>query len=559
MASFEGRIDPLSTFKSGDEPARLAAERVDWTCAIDNGAGTFGTGILINHDLVLTNYHVIRNLLAEPTRYTNASCRFDYKRDSYTNEVSQGRRVGFSENWSVIWSRYSDKDEEGAASGFESDRLDYAIIRLSESVGHQPVGVSSRENGMPARRWLTLPVDPDVPKPGSNIVIWQHPINQVNGSTALEVMPQQHSTGVVLAVLDGDLRLRHAATTFSGSSGAGCFNVNYDFVALHHASDPNVDQNSIGKWNQAIPISAIVRHLKANGFGQLVGAAPPPPSSPPRYAGIDRGQQFADVIERRVRAAAILMDRDAVEDRISWSRDKQNPNRGIVHVFACRHIDSHRNFIERLVRLSLVSRNEALEKRQRRMAAFLGAKSNSADNEEPWLRENLTWQPADVPADLALAMMTRDLTAIARSKRHVVVEAAVPIQNIKLSRERKLVPALAQLCAKLGNADRLQVFVVYYDRNATVGADKTIALRNELGTLWSPKNRPNGGGICLNFEDIGSIDMESWCRALQTTWQMEEGQLRGDMEIALGDDRLPMLDAEKRLAPILRRYLAGLT
>ncbi|MGO8368327.1 serine protease [Rhizobium ruizarguesonis] len=549
--AFEGRVDPWSTLRPGSEPALRAAEKEAWTCAIDSGVGTVGTGVLINQDLVLTNYHVIKDLLAKPADSAKASCRFDFTIDAETGEVRQGRRINFAVEWVVIWSCYSEKDEVGADTGFEPDRLDYAIIRLSESVGLQPGGLSPHGVEMPMRRWQTLPLDPYVPKPGSNITIWQHPVDRGN----LAVMPQQCSSRTVLRLLDFDLRLRHDATTYPGSSGAGCFDVDYNFVALHHASDPAVDCDSIGRWNQAIPVSAIVRHLKTNGQAHLIGVTPPPPAAAHRHVVIERDQQLSDVVEKRIRAATMLMDRDAIEDRVCISRDKQDPNRGIVHVLACRHVDSHRNFMVRLAHLSLALDKAGIGKRRDRFAALLAG--GPTEDATSWLRESLSWQPPDVSVDYALSVLKRDITAAIKLKRRVILEAEVEIGSVNLNRERKLLPKLAQLCASIASADRLQVFVIYYDRGATMGADRTATSRAEIGKFWSPERRPPGGGICANLLDINSTDLSSWCLSVQTGWQMMDLRMVEEVETTLGVERLPMLDAEKRLAPVLRRYVSG--
>ena len=554
MGALEVSVNPSSRFRSSNELSRRAEERARWTCAIENGAGGFGTGILINHDLVLTNYHVIAGLLADPKRYAKASCRFDFVEDPETGELSKGRGVALAENWECPWSPFSDKDDLGADTGFEPDRLDYAIIRLAESVGKQPAGAPG--SGGPARGWLPLPSDPRVPAPGAIISIWQHPVEPASLLTAPTAMPLRWSEGNVLSVLDGDLRLRHDVQTLKGSSGAACFDGNLNLVALHHSGDPRADRNFVGKWNQAVPIAAIIRHLKANGHGELIGVVPPPSAVVPFQKPVARDQQVSDVIEKRVRAATLLMDRDAAEDSISWARDKQNANRGLVHVLACRHVDSHRNFLERVMRLSLASQNEALDARRRKLEAFLGITSSTTAG-EPWIRETLSWRPADETAESALDRLRRDLTQFARSKRRVMVDVAVDIASANLNREKKLVPAVAQFCAGIATADRLQIFVVYYDRLATEGNDKTKERRKALARLWTPDVRPPGCGVCLNLEDIDSIELESWCRSVQKIWQGEEGQLIAEIEPLFGNGKLPMLDAEQRVAPLLRRNIAG--
>ena len=59
----------------------------------------------------------------------------------------------------------------------------------------------------------------------------------------------------------------------------------------------------------------------------------------------------AEAVERRLRVAKMLMDRDDPENLINWCRDEKNP--GLVHLIACRHVDSHKNFLQRLEKLSM--------------------------------------------------------------------------------------------------------------------------------------------------------------------------------------------------------------
>lgn len=552
MGSLEGRVDPLSIFRPGDEPRRRAADRANWTCSIENGVGLYGTGVLIGPDLVLTNYHVIKGLLAEPERAGGARCRFDYNEDLESGSVSPGRWVNFAKDWAVVWTPYSARDEVGADSGFEPDHLDYAIIRLAAPIGTEPADGTSR-----ARGWQTLPPDPVVPQKDTRIDIWQHPVLRRAALAPLEVQPLQWTRGKVLGLLDIDLRLRHDAQTLKGSSGAACFDDDYNFVALHHAGDPEVGETGFGKWNQAIPMAAIVRHLRSIGQAGLVGASPPPEILAPVPAKpAEREQQLAgDMAERRIRAATLLMDRDGPERDILFSRRTQDPNRAIVHVLACRFADSHRNFLKRVAEWTLMQRQENLDAFRTRLAAFLGAAGSREAG--AWQRESRTWPTGDVSAATALEMMRDDIERFAKSGSRVMVEWVAPIDQVKLEREKRLVPALAKFCAGLADADTLQIFVVYYDPAAKSAPDRSKALRAALGGLWSLRDRPRGGGICLSLDEVGSVELESWSRALETVWRTPDGALVDDVESVFAARRMPMLDAEKRLVPVMRRRVAG--
>lgn len=555
MGALEVGVNPLSQFRPGDDLARRADERASWTCAISIGDQGSGTGLLVGRDLVLTNYHVIEPLLRAPQLARVASCRFDFVEDPETGAELPGIRVPFAERWEGPSRPYSDLDLTGAETGFEPDKLDFALIRLAEPIGEAPVARGSYQRS--SRGWLPLPSDPPLPRVGSPLFIWQHPaVPESLRTQKLVVMPMKCAPGAVLSILDAGLRLRHDVKTLHGSSGAACFDANFDLVALHHAGDPKLDADRLGKWNQAVPLQAIVAYLKRD-HGELIGVLPPAPARlAPAAAPTDRTTQQNDIVEKRIRAATILMDRDSDEDGVAWARDKQNGPPGIVHVLACRHIDSHRNFLERLVRLSLAAQDEGIELRQQREQAFLRGAADAVSG-EAWQRLSLTWPPAGETADRALQLMRRDLEGIARSPSRTAVDIAVDVASANLNREKQLVPALARFCAGIAGADRMQIFIVYYDRQATPDNDRTRERRKALVRLWTPENRPPGGGVCLHLGDIDSFDLGGWCRAVQGLWQGDEGSLIDEVETVFSSGKLPMLDAERGIAPILRRNMTG--
>lgn len=552
MAGLEVSVDPLAFLRSPGEHIDRLCERIDWTCAIDTGVGSMGTGILVGPDLVLTNFHVMEALLRRPEQYAKARCRFDFRGDAWFGDPAGTLSVGFAADWDInARSRYSDKDLAGADAGFDDDHLDYAIIRLVERIGEQPV-TNPLRSAKRLRGWLTIPDDGGVPVEGTDIWIWQHPSEEEQR----KAMPIQESKGRVLKLLDGDLRLRHSATTRAGSSGAACFDNDFRFIALHHAGDPKLDRNNWGKWNQAIPVTAIVRHLRRTGHGALVGVVPPRQTTAmPRAAPVQRqvAQVSAKRNEKRQRAAMILMDREDPAGLIQLSQAEDNP--GLVHAFACRHVDNHRNFLERLVRLPPAGA-QGLDTRRRLEAVLLGKDEAAAPG---WALEHLTWPGRSLSTRVALGLVQQQLRTLLQARRPTIVEAAVAIDGCDVARERELVLALARHCADPASgagADRLQVIVVYCDNAPRGSPDRFAARRAELGALWSFDARPPGCGACLAFDDVGSADLTGWCGALQTIWKIDQDRLFRDVDGVLPDGRrLPMLEAEDILAPVVRGYV----
>lgn len=556
MGALEVGVNPLSQLLPADELARRVEERTSWTCAVSIGDKGGGTGLLVSRNVVLTNYHVILPLLRNPQLARVSSCRFDFVEDPETGDTLEGVRVPFAERWEGPSRPFSPADETGADTGFKPDELDFALIYLAEPIGEAPVARGSYRRS--SRGWLPLPSEPPLPRVGAPLFIWQHPaVPESLMTSKLVVMPQKSAQGAVLSVLEAGLRLRHDVTTFHGSSGAACFDANFELVALHHAGDPKLDASKLGKWNQAVPMQAIVAYLKREQHQDLIGVLPPAPVRVlPTALPNERTTQQADMIEKRVRAATILMDRDSDEDGIAWARDKQNGPPGIVHVLACRHIDSHRNFLERLVRLSLAAQDEGIEARQTREQAFLSAATGVVSG-EAWQRVSLTWPPAREKPERALQLMRRDLESIAKSPSRTAIDIAIDVAGANLNREKQLVPALAQFCATIASAERLQVFIVYYDRQATPESDATFERRKQLVRMWTPDNRPPGGGVCLHLENINSFDLNGWCRTVLGLWQGDEQSFFEEVETVFSNGKLPMLEAERGVTPILRRNLTG--
>lgn len=278
LAADRGRlqtiVDQRSRFQSVTEFLERFGELVTWTCAIEHAAQCSGTGSLIGPDLVLTNYHVVERLVAAPEQAPAARCRFDFKALRNGTALAPGRPVALAADWDVASSPYSRKDVEGARTGFGADELDYAVIRLAEPVGDEPLGDPAKAvPGERKRRWLSAPAAPALPVAGEPLFVLQHPIDP-KLLPAIELQPMQLSIGDVQEVLDGGLRLRHDARTLPGSSGSACFDRDLSVVALHHAGDPHSSLAFQGNSNQAIPLREIVRHLQATGHGDIVARAP---------------------------------------------------------------------------------------------------------------------------------------------------------------------------------------------------------------------------------------------------------------------------------------------
>ena len=261
----ETMIRPGETFQDFDMwIARLqeAGPRVCTISVATSGGTMRGTGFLIASDLVLTNYHVLEPvILGEQGRATPAdsalreglsarasdvSFIFDYKEVPGGAQLTPGRhatlRQGALSEWLVDESPYSPLDLQTSPGSVPSvDELDYAVVRLADAPGDDPV------NGQ-RRGYVPVPAAPEV-TPDSALFIIQHPQGQ----------PLKLAFHVVREIKP--TRITYGTNTREGSSGSPCFDYRWDLVALHHSGDPAYKTTN----NQGIPIAAIRRRLTQQG------------------------------------------------------------------------------------------------------------------------------------------------------------------------------------------------------------------------------------------------------------------------------------------------------
>lgn len=221
----------------------------------------FGTGFLVGADLVLTNHHVVAPLLSDgraagtPPRF-----RFDYKALGDGTTVAPGIEVTAAADWLVDASPHSPIDTQPLPKNGvpEPGELDYALIRLARPAGDEPIEIGpGTEPGAPARGCIEVRREDWPFESGRTLYILQHP----------------RAAPLKLAMeLDADLlcnenrtRVRYATGTEPGSSGSPCFNERWELVAMHHAGDPAASDLFPPRYNEGIPISAIVALLESRG------------------------------------------------------------------------------------------------------------------------------------------------------------------------------------------------------------------------------------------------------------------------------------------------------
>jgi hypothetical protein len=140
--------------------------------------------------------------------------------------------------------------------------LDYALVRAEGEPGNEPAG-GAADPKAPPRGWIAMK-EVDQPAPESPLLILQHP-----DSAPLKLALDMN--GVIGANANGT-RMQYRVNTEGGSSGAPCFNTDWQLVALHHSGDPNFDADHKPAYNEGIPVRAILSLLAERGKrGELGG------------------------------------------------------------------------------------------------------------------------------------------------------------------------------------------------------------------------------------------------------------------------------------------------
>ena len=233
---------------------REGLTKMEWrVCRIDiNGSGA-GTGFLVGPDVVMTNHHVVADVIDGNIAPSKVKCRFDYK-VAQGDVISQGVLFDLATEWLIDQTPHSPVDlEQDPKSGEPNeDQLDFALIRLETSAGNQP---PSNASGGEPRKWIELNKSPVDFANQKVVAILQHP----------EALPLKLALGFdqEIKVNGAGNRIRYTVPTEGGSSGSPVFDSDWRLVALHHSGDPAVVDP---QYNEAIPVSKIVERPKVHDW-----------------------------------------------------------------------------------------------------------------------------------------------------------------------------------------------------------------------------------------------------------------------------------------------------
>lgn len=236
----------------------------------------YGTGFLVGPALVMTNYHIVNEIINGQILSHKVRFFFDYKLDEKGEIQNSGSIYELADDWYEIHSEGSDRDLQKYEHipDMEAHKLDFALLYLKEAAGLTPV----KDEPQTIRGWMELPAEDYDFKIGEALFILHHP----NGDPLQLAM----NTQGVKEINQNKTRIWYTTSTTHGSSGAPCFNLKWQLVAMHQSGDPEYRQAA--EYNQGIPLATIYAFLQKRGKGHLLNTQPP--SSP--FTKIDK---FPDI------------------------------------------------------------------------------------------------------------------------------------------------------------------------------------------------------------------------------------------------------------------------
>ena len=180
----------------------------------------FATGFLINSNHVLTTYHLIEeyhnyrkrtdSINVEPIKF-----RFDY----LFNEDKQILHGGIlyesvPNDWIIDYSDYTRNYQENI------DKLDYCILKIEGEPGLDKSGFQGTPRG-----WIEIKEKNGEIKIGGTLSILHNP--------DMQMMKLSINTNSIKELINNESIILHKTNTGKGSSGAPCFDINWNLIAIY--------------------------------------------------------------------------------------------------------------------------------------------------------------------------------------------------------------------------------------------------------------------------------------------------------------------------------------
>jgi hypothetical protein len=269
-AALQAMTSLANGFTNPDTIYRGFGDGIRWTGKVIVDGQPNGTGVLIGPHLVLTAWHVIKNLFApaigdrwEPD--ANGGARLQVEFDDFlafigrTLRPSAPQRVRAHREWCVSFSPcHADElsDKLPADPLNLQGHWDYAIIRLEAAPGL-------------LRRWASLDARSVVPRANESLFLFQHPAMQpLKVDQNFITNPDPPLPSVVPR-----LRFLHYANAVGGSSGGPCFDKSFMLFGIHQGVWTGA--GGAGRvTNRGVPIKGVIDDIKAKLKEGLPGLDP---------------------------------------------------------------------------------------------------------------------------------------------------------------------------------------------------------------------------------------------------------------------------------------------
>jgi hypothetical protein len=223
-----------------------------WACKILVKGKASGTGVLIARDLVLTAWHVVKELFEFDSgdwKATPGELRVEFDdlvvKVGKANVNSTPKRIDASEAWCTAFSACH-IDELNSRFPARLEELtglwDFAVIRLAK-----PLELD--------RGYAALDPRATVPRPGTRVYVFQYP---AGGEQLIDEGEIVRSTPANQAIVPL-VRFLHRANALHGSSGGPCFDRSFNLIGLHQGVWSDRDGGAI---NRGVPIRPIHAFLQ---------------------------------------------------------------------------------------------------------------------------------------------------------------------------------------------------------------------------------------------------------------------------------------------------------
>jgi Trypsin-like peptidase domain len=261
-AVFEKTINAAAGFLDISIFRTRLAEAEARTARIEIEGKAKGTGFLVGDELLLTNWHVVKD--AGGDAGGDGVARLDHLVTGNKGTTESGRAVAFADDWLVASSPHDTVPHELGTDGPAQGYWDFALVRLAEPVAAQAIGPDPAAGGVEPRGHYVLDGGAYRYESDEPVLIVGHPDGRP--------MQLSYASPSQVRVTTHQNRIRYQTNTEGGSSGSPVFNREWRVIGLHHASGPTkvpgeLDQQAPG-FNQGIPVAGLVGELRRQLAGR---------------------------------------------------------------------------------------------------------------------------------------------------------------------------------------------------------------------------------------------------------------------------------------------------